>query len=521
MGARSLISSVTNLVATRIAVRVALAVALVVVLLSSLLGALLIRSYHRLSLHQIENNAYLVSETIKSSTKHAMMINQPDHVFKIINEIGHQPGIGKVRIINEAGEVIYSPDKDIIGTTVDKDTEAYLGGKISEDSRSQLPVLQRSRIFNDPDLGRSLGVINPIYNSLTCSSTGCHPSPSEQSVLGVLDVTFTLGEAEANLQANQRYALWLLIGAIVGITAVIWISLRYLLVRPVKSLLRATEAVAKGDLEYRVNGEMRDEIGQLAVSFNEMTASLQDAKVQIYRSNKLASLGRLAAGVAHEINNPLTGVLSFSSFMLKRAPEGSEEQEDLKTIVGETKRCRQIVRGLLDFSRQVQPKKTRACFNTAVRRAHDIVRNQLLVSNVDIKLDLAADLPEVLADGDQLVQLILNLVVNASDAMKGRTNSEVSVTTKLIEEDGQANIEVVVSDNGPGIPDENVEKIFDPFFSTKGNEGTGLGLSVVWGIVDEHEGTIRVNTVLDEGTSFIIRMPVYGATPLVKEADKS
>ena len=521
MTVRDLTKGLTDVVATKIAVRVAFAVALVVILLSSLLGALLIRSYHSLSIHQIETNAYLVSETIKSSTKHAMMADQPEHVYEIIDEIGQQPGIGRVRIFNKTGEVIYSPDEAAIGTNVDKDAEACFACHTSGAPLQRLPIKQRSRIFEDPELGPSLGVINPIYNTVTCSSTGCHPSPSEQSVLGVLDVTFSLSEAEAKLQENRRYALWLLIGAVIGITAVIWISLHYLLNRPVVNLLRATEAVAQGDLSYRVTGGTRDEIGQLANSFNEMTASLQDAKVQIYRSNKLASLGRLAAGVAHEINNPLTGVLSFSSFMLKRAPEGSEEEEDLKTIVSETKRCRNIVRGLLDFSRQVQPKKTRASLNTAVQRAHDIVRNQLVVNKVAIELDLAEGLPEVMADGDQLVQLVLNLVVNASDAMKECPDSKIDVTTRLISDNGSPLVEVVVADNGPGISDENVEKIFDPFFSTKGNEGTGLGLSVVWGIVDEHDGTVRVKTKLGKGTSFVIRIPVYTTPLLVKEDEKA
>jgi len=420
MSVRSQIRSLTNLVATKIAVRVALAVALVVILLSCLLGALLVRSYHRLSIHQVEQNAYLVSETIKSSTKHAMIANLPTHVYEIISEINRQPGIGKVRIFNKLGKVIYSPDEDIIGTNVDKEAEACFGCHASGAPLQRLPKPQRSRVFDDPVHGPSLGVINPIYNAAECSSIECHPPLSEQSVLGVLDVTFSLAEAEANLRENLQYAFWLLIGAIVGIAAVIWVSLHYLLDRPVNNLLRATVAVAQGDLTYRLKGGMKDEIGQLANSFNEMTESLQDAKVQIYRSNKLASLGRLAAGVAHEINNPLTGVLSFSSFLLKRAPEGSEDREDLKTIVAETKRCRTIVRGLLDFSRQVQPKKTRACLNTAVRRAHDIVRNQLVVNKVAVEMDLADDLPEVLADGNQLVQLVLNLVVNASDAMKGR-----------------------------------------------------------------------------------------------------
>lgn len=496
--------------------RLTLAVALVVILLSCLFGALLIRSHHRFSIHQIELNALMVGDTIMNTTKHAMLANQPEHVHEIVDEIGYQNGIGEVRIFNKVGRVVYSPSKESIGQIVDQSDVVCLGCHFDDSPLQHLPAHHRTRTFEEPGRGPYLGVTNPIYNAPTCAVTGCHPPFAEQAVLGVLDVTFSLEETQAHLRDNLKFAFGLLIGSIIGIAVVIWISLRYLLGRPVNSLLQATKAVAEGDLTYRVRIEQKDELGQLAGSFNGMTESLQDAKVQIYRSNKLASLGRLAAGVAHEINNPLTGVLSFSSFLLKRSEEGSEDREDLETIVSETKRCRTIVRGLLDFSRQVQPKKTRACFNTAARRALEIVKNQLTVNRVDVQSELLDDLPEVMADSDQLVQLVLNLVVNASDAMGDQQDSAITVATQLAIEKNQHFAEMTVTDNGPGIPDENIEKIFDPFFSTKGNSGTGLGLSVVWGIVDEHGGTITVHSEINVGTTFVIRIPVYEATPIVK-----
>ncbi len=521
MNFRDFLRFPVDLIRTRIAARVTIAVSLVVVIMSGFFGTLVIHSYQRCALRQTEQNAQLISETIKSATRHAMMLNQSSHVNEIIAEIDRQPGIGDIRLFNKDGVVVYSPNSAALGTVADKSSDVCRNCHSGVDPIQHLTMPQQTRVFDTPDGETYLGVINPVYNAPSCSTTDCHPPVSEQAVLGVLDVTFSLEKSKANLQTNLEKAGVLLVGAIIGIAFVIWLSLRYLVRRPVNYLLRATEAVSHGDLTYRLEGQHRDEIGRLAESFNEMTQSLQDAKAQILRSNKLASLGRLAAGVAHEINNPLTGVLSFSSLLLKNAPEGTDEHEDLETIVRETKRCRTIVRGLLDFSRQVQPRKTRACFNTAVRRALEIVKNQLLVNKASVNMDLEEELPEVLADSEQLVQLVLNLVVNASDAMAGQSDAVINVKTRLIRAEGQDVAEVTVCDNGPGIPADIIEKVFDPFFSTKGNLGTGLGLSVVWGIVDEHGGTITVDSPPGAGACFTIRMPIYDAAAVAEKEPES
>ncbi len=505
-----------ELVSGRIAVRVALAVALVVIAVFGIFGALMIHSQSRFLVSQVELNAYQLSETIKSSTKHAMMADRPEHVHEIIDEIGTQEGLEKVRIFNKEGRVIYSPDKSLIDTWVDKQAEACFGCHAAGAPLERLPMLQRTRIFEDPDCGRFLGIINPIYNEPECSTSGCHPAPEEQSVLGILDVTISLAEADEHLRRSLHFALLLVLAGILAIAVVIWLSLRYLVGRPVQRLLKATDAVAEGDLGYRLEVRRKDELGRLAASFNAMTENLQLAKDQLYRSDKLASLGRLAAGVAHEINNPLTGVLSFSSFLLKRSPEGSEEREDLETIVRETKRCGTIVKGLLDFSRQVSPRKTRACLNTAVRRAIDIARNQLAVNNISAELDLEPDLPELVADSGQMMQVLLNLVVNAADAIGSEGDGKIRISTAKISLNGEPGVEVRVEDNGPGIAPDLADSVFDPFFTTKGNAGTGLGLSVVWGIVDEHGGTIRFENNAGGGTIFILQFPIAGNEPLVK-----
>jgi two-component system NtrC family sensor kinase len=221
----------------------------------------------------------------------------------------------------------------------------------------------------------------------------------------------------------------------------------------------------------------------------------------------MASVGRLAAGIAHEINNPLTGVLSFSSLLLKNATEGSESQADLEIIVRETKRCREIVKGLLDFSRQVPPRKTNVNLNETVKRALEIVDHQLAVKNIVVTTTMREDLPSARVDSNQIVQVLINLLVNAADAI-GPQGGEIFLSTDLEEIEGNQMVELKVADTGCGIPLSEQDKIFEPFFSTKEGKGTGLGLAVVWGIINEHDGSISVTSQPERGSTFTILLPI-------------
>jgi signal transduction histidine kinase len=368
----------------------------------------------------------------------------------------------------------------------------------------------------------------------------------------------------------------------------------------------------------------------LARSFNSMTDNLAEARLQLFQSDKLASLGRLAAGVAHEINNPLTAVLTNSSFLLKRSQGQAEVRDDLQVIVNETIRCREIVKSLLDFARQTVPKKRKADIHQIIHRAAKVVENQLSMRQVELVMDLDDKLPNVRVDANQIQQVFINLMVNASDAI-GEDGGTINVTSKAISlgpagtlqikralcrkrhdlvdrkiqidgkpaismrykkkkeaglihlnpmygstghklndmpdfdkevklmcpdcstslivdgelcpdcgspiyafevplkglvqgclKDGcgwhrweQADsawndeyVEVRVTDDGCGIPSSQIPKLFEPFSTTKGQKGTGLGLAVTWGIVDNHNGTISVKSEVGVGTTFIIRIPV-------------
>ena len=366
---------------SHIARRVMLAVGLVSLAVFGTSAWLASRAHERELAALVEHQALVLSDTIRNSTRHAMLLNERDMVHRIIEQIGRQGGLEKIRIYNKEGEVIYSPDAALVGTTVDQQNEACDGCHSAGRSVAELSAGSRTRVFRSETGDRQLGVITPISNEPVCANAGCHAHPPQQQVLGVLDVTVSLADVDRTVNASRRSALLFALAGIAVISVLLSTLFQRWVGRPVRALLGATKRIAAGDLDHRLQVPRADELGQLAESFNQMTAKLAEARSMLYQSNKLASVGRLAAGIAHEINNPLTGVLTYSSFLLKRATD-AESKSDLETIVHETKRCRDIVRGLLDFSRQVPPKKTQVDLNAIVERALTIVDNQLKVRSI-------------------------------------------------------------------------------------------------------------------------------------------
>lgn len=300
--------------------------------------------------------------------------------------------------------------------------------------------------------------------------------------------------------------------------------------QPIHGMTMAAQRIAQGDYSQAVRGGGDDELGYLAHSFNTMTSELQLAhtalresadelerkveertaelkrmQAQMIQSEKMVAIGKLAAGVAHEINNPLTGVLTNSSLMLEDLADDHPWREDIQTIVNETLRCRKIVKGLLDFSRQTRPQRTLLDLNQVVEDTLSLVRNQTVFRNTKLVYELDPHLPTVLADADQMRQVVLNIVLNAAEAMvqggELRLASASNVAKKAVE--------LRISDTGPGIPDEVRARIFEPFFTTK-KTGTGLGLAVAYGIIERHHGEIRIDSARGKGTTFTISVPIGG-----------
>ena len=340
-----------------------------------------------------------------------------------------------------------------------------------------------------------------------------------------------VGTLERPFRDSRWRSLFTFLGiTVVGIAIVTWVSivLAQRISRPIHAMAEASEKVARGDYRQRVEYVSPDEIGHLVNRFNRMiqelgrtaqelkdwaanleskvedrTAQVRAMQNQLLQAEKLAAIGKLAAGVAHEINNPLTGILTGASLMLEDIPPDDPRHEELKIIVDETLRCRKIVKGLLDFARQTKPQKQAVSLNKVIADVMSLVGKQAAFRDIDVKMDLASDLPEVMADQDQMRQVVLNVVLNAADAMP--RGGELRFATRA---DPTAKaVQVSIADNGPGIPDEIKHKIFDPFFTTK-QTGTGLGLAIAYGIVDRHGGAVSIDSKQGRGTAVIFRIPI-------------
>ncbi len=313
----------------------------------SIFSYLILQSQSEAMLKEMERHTLQLSETIKSSTKYDMLLNHREHILESIKPIGNQSCVIGVRIFNKAGEIIYASDTTQMGQMVDKKAEVCFGCHAVNEPIEKLSTSDRTRIFKMfPDSADVMMVINPIYNDRSCINSDCHAHTEDETVLGVLDITVCLKSYETSMaESKLRIYIFTLI-AILSLSAIIWFFVRGLIAKPVNELLLATKTVASGDLKYRITGLSNDELGALGRSFNNMTQKLSEARMQIFQSDKMASLGRLAAGVAHEINNPLTGILTYSSYLLKRTKGMPELRDDLSVNVRETKRRREIVKGL-------------------------------------------------------------------------------------------------------------------------------------------------------------------------------
>jgi len=484
-----------------------------------------------LLLEEAVSDADKLSETIIKSTHYQMLTNDLPRVYQMIREVGTQQGINHIRLINKNGRIIFSTDEREIGTFLDKNAAACNMCHLYQTPLLQATTMNRSRIFHDKDGKEVVGLAKAIYNEESCSTSKCHFHPKNFRVLGVLDVIVSLDKMQTLLGTYRNKIInmtfFLLILVWVGIT----LCMQRLVNIPVKQLLQHAREVGSGRLDARVNMASRDEMGELAHAMNEMTLGLKTShdeledwgktlerkvkertyelnrmQAQLIHSEKLASLGELVAGIAHEINNPLTGILVFSSLVAKDEKLDPALKSDLDTVIRETERCAGIVRGLLEFSRESVPQKSPISLNDVLDASLALVENQAQFLNITIVRNYAQDLPQLSADPNQLEQVFINMLLNASHAMEH--GGTLMVVTDMTREKLYAVVRI--ADTGCGIPEENLPKIFDPFFTTKEASGTGLGLSVSYGIINSHGGLIEVESSVGVGTTFIIKLPMTG-----------
>ena len=480
-----------------------------------------------------------LSQVIAKSTRYAMLLDEPDIVDKIIEDIGKQDGIKSVRVLSKDGKIAHSNNQPEVGQRINKKTEACVLCHEGKKTLAEIPNHKKWRIFKGADGNQLLGNMQVIRNEPSCSTASCHEHPESQSVLGVVDITYSLDEINQTMKTHAVKMTITSIGFILLVSvSVAWLLHRLIYV-PLRDLETGAKKLAFGDFDHAIPVRGDDEFGSLARSSNTMMAALKKsrqelegwvqtlehkvkertqelylAEAEVARGEKLASIGQLAAGIAHELNNPLTGVLTFTSLLRKKMPDQSQDAEDLDLVIRETKRCASIIRRLLDFSREKVPEKKRANLNHLVEDTVRFVERSAALQQIEITTDLDPDLPEILADSDLIKQVIMNILVNAKQAIE--ENGSIRVQTHLhngrkMPESGNQRIpavEISIRDTGCGIPEANLQRIFDPFFTSKEvGKGTGLGLSVSYGIVKSHGGEIKVESTVGEGTTFRIYLP--------------
>jgi two-component system NtrC family sensor kinase len=496
---------------------------------------MVVRNSREELLRQAISHAAQLSEVIIKSTRFAMLQNRPSYVDRIIQDVGAQLEIDRVRILSKNGTIIHSSQQDEIGSMIDQEAESCLACHLDAQARRSSPMTGRPRFFAGEDGRRMLGSTAVIRNEPTCFNAACHAHSPEQTVLGVLDIVFPLERIDRTIRRNTITIVSLSLGFVVLAAILVGLLVQRTVYRPLRDLQDGAARLAGGDLDQPIPVRSEDELGQLAESFNAMMRALRSSRVELEqwgytlqqkveaatrdlhraqaeaaRGEKLASVGLLAAGIAHELNNPLTGVLTFSSLVRKQMPDGSPEAEDLDLVIQETRRCAAIIRRLLDFAREKTPEKNYADLNALIRKTVQLIAQPAQVAAIEIVLDLDENLPLAWIDQSLVEQVIMNMLVNAQHAIG--SDGRITVRTRLREDDRvQPMAEIAIADTGCGIPEENLQRIFDPFFTTKGvGKGTGLGLSVSHGTIEAHGGTIEVDSTVGVGTEFRIRLPLDG-----------
>ena len=514
------------------------------VVIFALLGYLNVR-LHR---HHLEQNtltsAERVSDVIKHSTTDYMLVNDQEGLYHSIKTMASEPGMEKIRIFDQEGRITYTTDSAEQNHVVDKTAEACYACHAQSQPLARLNRPDRFRIYRNAAGARVLGIITPIENQPACSNAACHAHPAEQQILGVLDTNLSLAKADVQVAESSRRMIAYTGCALLLIALLSWFFIWRVVGRPVKALKRGTERLAAGNLGYQIDVRSKDEIGELASSFNGMSRQLQAehnenlawthtleqrveqktrelkrAHEHALHTEKMASIGKMAAVLAHEINNPLSGILTYAKLLRKwtdreempHDDSGRARRQDicdsLDLIASESRRCGDLVRNLLTFSRTTPMNLQPANLNQVVDRSLRLVQHQLDLAGIQVQLQLDDDLPQVICDAAQIEQVILALVMNALDALPQGGN--LWIVTSFRHQPNLASI--VVRDDGSGIPPEILPRIFEPFLTTKETgRGVGLGLAISHSILERHNGSIEVQSEAGRGTTFTVTLPWDG-----------
>ncbi|MFG0284885.1 MAG: sensor histidine kinase [Phycisphaerales bacterium JB039] len=477
------------------------------------------------------------SQMVIGATHDAMLLNRPQEVQATIERLVNAPEMSAIRVYDKGGMITRSTHQAELGTQMALQDAAcascHPGGLETGPAVVQHGILARS--LDGHDVLRRLTVIE---NQPACTEAACHIHPAEQEILGVLDIEMSMAPYDLAIAAARRHLLWTTLLLLAISAFVSFFFVRRVVQRPVADLHKGTLRIAAGDLDTRIDVRGADELARLGEAFNTMVADLrqarqdvtrwsetleqrvqakteelQHAQRQVLHMETMASLGKLSATVAHELNNPISGILTYARLVKRELAEQPIDEsiraqlERYLTLVDkECTRCGAIVHNLLTFARRKGSAMAPVDLNEIVNRSVMLIDHHLHIHGVRCLVHHLEGDPIVVADGGQIEQALLALLMNAVEAMQAAGKPEPTLTVRLSADDDRVTLEV--SDTGVGIAPETLEQIFEPFFSTKGNEsGVGLGLAVVYGIVNRHEGSIAVDSEPGVGTTVRIQLP--------------
>lgn len=528
---------------SKLSVKLILSLTVIVVVIKVAFGYLGLRTQQQHLVDTMVLGADQLSRSITSATWQAMLDDHRTVAYDIMTKIAEKQGVDRIRMYNGEGVLTHSTRPEELGQRLSKSEAPCDSCHGPGKTRVELTVKGRSRISTSKDGVRTLNMVTPIYNEPACSNAACHAHPEEVRVLGVLDVALSTKPLEDEEASVRLQVLVSTLVQIVLISLFIAFFTRYFVGLPIRELIDGTKKVSAMELDTpivirhgseemdelvrsfnimreRLRGAL-DELNSLMQSLEEKvsqrTEQLRAAHQKLLHSDRLASLGQLSASVAHEINNPISGVLNLSMLlqrMLKADGVPPERLDDfrryLAQITSETTRVGRIVSDLLAFSRRSKPQRADADLNKIIRNTVSLVGHKLKLCDSTAILDLDEQLPLVKCDASQIQQVVLNLVMNAAEATHAKGGGKVVITTRRAEQ-GDC-VELIVEDNGEGIPPENLSKIFEPFFTSKADgKGVGLGLAVLYGIVREHDGEVEVKSKVGVGTRFTVSLPLVAA----------
>jgi two-component system NtrC family sensor kinase len=507
----------------RLARKLILSITVIVLIVAAVSGLVNVTTEEKQLLNTVFLGADQLSKGITSATWHAMLDDHREAAYQVMQTIALKQGIDRIRMFNSAGHITFSTNQEDRQDSMDLRT---LGGQARVD------------VYTRADGSRRLDMRTPIYNERSCSQAECHAHPADARTLGVLDLSLNLEGVDHEV-AGMKFRVLLVSGVEVTLISlfIIFFTRRFV-GQPIEKLIEGTKAISHMELDQPLHiAGNSEELDELARSFDVMrdrlrtalaeintftqsletkvedrTQQLKAAHQKLLQSDRLASLGQLSASVAHEINNPIAGVLNLSMLLQRMLKDDGIPQERiaefrkyLVQVTSETTRVGRIVSDLLAFSRRSKPQRAPADVNKIVRMTLSLAQHKMKLSNVEVETHLAEDLPAVPCDQSQMQQVVLNLLLNAAEATHGKGERRVTVSTSA---DGGF-VRLVVADNGEGIAPGNLAKIFHPFFTTKPEgKGVGLGLAVSYGIVEAHGGDIEVSSHAGEGATFTVSLPV-------------